>query len=72
MKGSITFRFGGDSNNYRVHITRQGTLDSADLEAVAVLLSEDIMLQKTIETGEIIPTVSDPTGRGQLHDTWSN
>ena len=72
MKGSITFRFGGDRNDYRVHILRQGTLDSGDLEAVAELLFEDIMLQKSIETGKIKPTFSDPTGRGQLLDTWSN
>jgi len=72
MKGSITFRFGGDPNDYRVHVSRQGKLDSGDLEVVAALLNEDIMLQKTIEAGEITPTASDPTGRGQLRDTWSN
>jgi len=72
MKGSITFRFVGDPNDYRVHISRQGELDSGDLEVVAALLNEDIMLQRSIELGEILPTFSDPTGREQLHDTWSN
>jgi len=72
MKGSITFRFGGDPDDYRVHISRQGDLDSGDLEAVAAVLREDIILQKAIELGEIMPTPWDPTGRGQLRDTWSN
>jgi hypothetical protein len=61
MKGSITFRFGGTHNDYRVHISREGELDSGDLQAVAALLNEDIMLQRSIEAG-----------RGQLRDTWSN
>ena len=72
MKGSITFRFGGDPDDYRVQISRQGDLDSGDLEAVAAVLREDIILQKSIELGEIMPTPWDPTGRGQLRDTWSN
>ena len=72
MKGSITFRFGGDPDDYRVHISRQGDLDSGDLEAVAAVLREDIILQKSIELGEIMPTPWDPTGREQLRDTWSN
>ena len=54
MKGSITFRFGGDPSDYRVHISKQGELDSTDLEVVAALLHEDIMERKAIESGEII------------------
>ena len=72
MKGSITFRFSGDSKDYRVQISKQGELDSGDLEVISALLQEDITLQKAIESGEIMPTSSDPTGRGQLRDTWSN
>jgi len=72
MKGSITFRFSGDSNDYRVHISRQGELDSGDLEVVAALLNEDIMVAKLVEEGKIQATYSDPTCRGQLRDNWSN
>jgi len=72
MKGSITFRFDGDPGDYRVHISRQGELDSGDLEVIAALLNEDIMLQRSIELGKITPTSSDPSGREQLRDTWSN
>jgi len=72
MKGSITFRFVGDPDDSRVHISRQGELESGDLEVVAALLNEDIMLQGSIELGEITPTSSDPTGREQLRNTWSN
>lgn len=72
MKGSITFRFSGDSKDYRVQISKQGELDSGDLEVISALLQEDITLQKAIESGEITPTSFDPTGRGQLRDTWSN
>jgi len=72
MKGSITFRFVGDTDDSRVHISRQGELESGDLEVVAALLNEDIILQGSIELGEITPTSSDPTGREQLRKTWSN
>lgn len=63
MKGSITFKFGGDASNYRVHISEQGELDSADLEVVAALLHEDILQKKAIESGE---------GMGQLRAVWRN
>ena len=72
MKGSITFRFVGDPSDYQVYISRQGELDSRDLETVAALVKEDIMLQRSIELGDITPTDWDPTGRGQVADTWSN
>lgn len=72
MKGSITFKFHGNSKDYRVHISKQGDLDSGDLEVVSALLQEDIRLSKAIESGEITPTLLDPTGRGQLRDHWSN
>ena len=63
MKGSITFRFGGDPSDYRVRITKQGELDSADLEVIAALLHEDILERKAIESGEISV---------QLRDAWKN
>jgi hypothetical protein len=72
MKGFIAFKFTGDSKDYRVHISKQGELDSEDLEVIAALLQEDITLKKAIESGEIKPTSLDPTGRGQLRDNWSN
>jgi hypothetical protein len=72
MKGSITFRFGGDIDDYHVYTSREGELDSRDLETVAALLNEDIILQRSIELGEVIPTPWDPTGRGQVADRWSN
>jgi hypothetical protein len=72
MKGSITFKFGGDPNDYRVHITKEGELDSGDLQIVVTLLEEDIKLKKWIASAEIKPTPSDPTGIGQLHSHWSN
>ena len=72
MKGSITFDFDGDASDYRVHIARQGELDTDDLEVIVALLNEDIMLKKSLECGKIKLTASDPTGRIQLRDTWSN
>ena len=72
MKGSITFNVVGDLNDRRIRISRQGELDSEDLQVLAAILHEDIMLQKAIEAGQIRRTSSDPTGRGQLRDTWSN
>jgi hypothetical protein len=66
MKGSLMYKFIGDSHDYRVHISRLGELDSGDLEVIAALLKEDIRLQKAIESGEITPTPLDPTGIGQL------
>ena len=72
MKGSVTYKFSGDSNDYRVHVSRSGELDSGDLEVIAALIKEDIRLKKAIESGEITPTWLDPTGVGQLRDNWSN
>jgi hypothetical protein len=64
MKGSITFRFGGDSSNdYCVRVTKQGELDSGDLEVIAALLHDDIMERRAIEAGQIT---------GQLRDAWTN
>lgn len=72
MKGSITFKFAGHANDSRVHVVRQGELDRVDLEVVVALVNEDILLKKLIESGEIKPTPSDPTGRGQLREMWGN
>lgn len=72
MKGSITFDFNGDASDYRVHIARQGELDCDDLEVIVALLNEDILLKRSIESGIIKPNASDPTGRAQFHNIWSN
>ena len=72
MKGSIAFNFDGDSSDYRIHIAREGELDSNDLEVIVALLNEDIMLKKLIDSGKIRPSTLDPTGREQLRATWSN
>ena len=72
MKGSITFKFGGDPDDYRVRITQEGELDSGDLQVIATLLAEDIKLTNWIASDEIKPTSSDPTGIGQLHGHCSN
>jgi hypothetical protein len=72
MKGSLTYKFSGDARDCRIYISRDGELDSTDLEVIAALLREDIKLKKAIESGEIIPTPLDPTGIGQLRDHWSN
>lgn len=72
MKGSITFKFSGETAGGSVRILREGDLDSGDLEVVAALVAEDLMLKRLIASGEIKPTLSDPTGFGQLHDHWSN
>lgn len=72
MKGSITFKFSGDPNNYCVHISKEGELDSGDLQVIVTLLEQDIKLSKGIASGEITPTPSDPTGVRQLHNHWSN
>lgn len=72
MKGSITFRFGGNPDDYRVYVSKEGKLNSADLEAVAGLLAEDITLAKSVESGEIKRLSSDPKGLRQLCDTWIN
>jgi uncharacterized protein YjhX (UPF0386 family) len=72
MKGSMTFEFSGDPNDYRVCIFRDGELDSGELEAIAILVEQEIKLKKRIASGEIKPTRSDPTGFRQLHSRWSN
>ena len=72
MRGSITFKFSGDLDDYRVRTIRNGDLDSRDLEAIVAVLDEEIRLKRLTESGEIIPTGADPTGMGQLHVRWSN
>jgi hypothetical protein len=72
MKGSITFKFSGDVDNYCVSTLRDGDLDSRDLDAIVALLDEEIRLKRLIAWGEITPTLADPTGTEQLHRRWSN
>lgn len=72
MKGSITFKFSGEPSDGSVRILREGDLDSGDLEVIATLVAEDLMLNRLIASGEIKPTLLDPTGVGQFHDHWSN
>ena len=72
MKGSITFTFSGEIDNYRVRTLRDGDLDDKDLEAIVALLDEEIRLKRLIAWGEITPTPADPTGSEQLHVHWSN
>ena len=72
MKGSMTFKFSGDPSDYRVHISKEGELDSGDLQVIVTLLEQDIKLKNGIASGEINPTPSDPTGIRQLHNHWSN
>src|SRR5215813_2800185 len=72
MKGSITFKFSGDVSNYCVRILREGELDHEDFEAIAAVVEEELRLTRLIATGEIKPTLSDPTGMGQLRVHWSN
>jgi hypothetical protein len=40
MKGSLTYKFMGDSHNYRVNLSRPRELDSEDLEVIAALLKK--------------------------------
>ena len=72
MKGSITFKFSGDFDNYCVSTLRDGDLDSRDLDAIVALLDEEIRLKRLIAWGEITPTTADPTGIEQLRRHWSN
>lgn len=72
MRGSITFKFNGDVDDYRVRTLREGDLDNRDLEAIVAVLEEEIRLKRLIAFGEITPTASDPTGMEQLHVHWSN
>ena len=62
MRGSITFKFSGGIDDYRVRTIKEGELDSGDLEAVAAALEEEIKLTRLIAAGEIRQTLSDPTG----------
>jgi hypothetical protein len=72
MRGSITFKFSGGIDDYRIRTIRDGELDSGDLEAIAAVLEEEIKLTRLIATGEITPSLSDPTGIEQLHGHWCN
>lgn len=72
MKGSITFKFGGDLNDCDVQISEQGELNSGDWEVLVGLINQEFMLKRLIESGDIKPNSIDPTGRGQLRDAWSN
>ena len=72
MRGSITFKFSGGFDDYRVRTIREGELDRGDLVAIAAVLEEEIKLTSLIAAGEITPTPSDPTGIEQLHGHWCN
>lgn len=72
MRGSITFKFSGDVDDYRVRTLREGDLESSDLEAIIAVLDEEIRLKQLIASGEIVPTAADPTGIAQFHVCWSN
>ncbi|QNI30504.1 hypothetical protein H7849_15255 [Alloacidobacterium dinghuense] len=72
MRGSITFKFSSDIDDYRVRTLREGDLESSDLEAIIAVLDEEIRLKRLIASGEIVPTAADPTGIGQFHVCWSN
>jgi len=72
MKGSITFRFSEQQDDYRIRVFQQGDVDQGDLEAIAAMLQEDIRLIKLIAAGEIQPTPSDPGGLRRFHEHWSN
>ncbi len=72
MKGSMTFWFSGDLSDCRVHVSKDGELDSGDLQVIVNMLEQDINLSYRIASGEITPTASDPTGIRQLHNHWSN
>ena len=72
MKGSITFKFSGEPADGSVRILKEGDLDIRDLEVVAALVAENLLLKKLIALGEIKPSVADPAGFGQFHDHWSN
>lgn len=72
MRGSITFKFSGEVNNYTVRTLREGELDCGDLEAIAAVVEEELRLARLIARGEIQPSLSDPAGMGQLRAHWSN
>jgi hypothetical protein len=72
MRGSITFKFSGEIDNYCVLTLRDGDLDSGDLEAIVAVFEEEITLKQLIALGEITPTAADPTRDGQFHVRWSN
>jgi hypothetical protein len=72
MKGSITFRLGGEHDSYSIRASREGDLDLEDLVAIARMLEDDIRCFMLIMSGEIQSTASDPTGMRRFHEHWSN
>ena len=72
MRGSITFKFSGNVDDYRVRTLREGDLESSDLEAIIAVLDEEVRRKRLIASGEIVPTAADPTGIVHLHVRWSN
>lgn len=72
MKGSITFKFGGGPDDYRVHISREGELDSGDLQVIAAVLNEGIMLKKIDELEEVKRDCQDLFDEAQRRNTWKN
>ena len=72
MRGSITFKFSANVDDYRVRTLTKGDLESGDLEAIIAVLDEEIRRKRLIASGEIVPTAADPTGIGQFHVRWSN
>ena len=43
-EGLNTFKFGGDTNDYRVHIFRKDELGTENVEVLVAVITEDIML----------------------------
>jgi hypothetical protein len=72
MKGSITFKFGGEFDPYGVRVAREGDLDQLDLVAIAMMLADNIRHLKLIALGQIQSTPSDPSGIRQFNEHWSN
>jgi hypothetical protein len=72
MKGSITFRFSEQPDDHNIRISREGELDSTELEAIAASVTEFIRLINLTAAGQIQPTLADPTGIQQFHEHWSN
>ena len=72
MKGSITFRLGGEVDHYSVRVSGEGKLDQADLVAIVTMLEDNIKYLNLIASGEIQSTFSDPTGIRRFHEHWSN
>ena len=72
MKGSITFKFGGGPDDYRVHIYREGELDSGDLQVIAAVVNEGIMLKKIDELEEVKRDCQDLFDEAQRRNIWKN